>query len=226
MTGIQVFMIVFGIILIIISYIISEKITSKGEVGLNTKDFSNKMDITLENLDRQLEDATNGVLEDADNKLSKLSNDKIMAVHEYSEQVLEKINQNHNEVVFLYDMLNAKETELKSLIKEINDAKRNVNKEKVSPGKVANSVTEKNKKSQVKKNEKIVKNEKENKVSSEIEKLINMEDYTEFVEQNYNEQILKLYESGKSVMDISKALGIGQGEVKLVINLYNGVNGK
>jgi hypothetical protein len=226
MTGIQIFMIVFGVVLIIISYIISEKFTSKGEVGINSKELSDKLDVTLESIDKQLEIATNGVLEDADNKLSKLSNDKIMAVHEYSEQVLEKINQNHNEVVFLYDMLNTKETELKSLMKEINDVKRNVNKETVTSNKNTASNSDKNKKTPAKKNEKVVKNEKENKVSSEIEKLINMEDYTEFVEQNYNEQILKLYESGKSVMEISKTLGIGQGEVKLVINLYNGVNGK
>ena len=34
------------------------------------------------------------------------------------------------------------------------------------------------------------------------------------------EKILALYKEGKSVRDISRELGMGQGEVKLVIDLY------
>ena len=34
------------------------------------------------------------------------------------------------------------------------------------------------------------------------------------------EKILELYKSGKSVREISRELGMGQGEVKLVIDLY------
>ena len=45
----------------------------------------------------------------------------------------------------------------------------------------------------------------------------------ETVEGNQNEQILKLYEAGKSILEISRELGLGQGEVKLVIDLFQGV---
>ena len=34
------------------------------------------------------------------------------------------------------------------------------------------------------------------------------------------EKILELYKNGKSIRDISRELGMGQGEVKLVIDLY------
>ena len=34
------------------------------------------------------------------------------------------------------------------------------------------------------------------------------------------EKILELYKSGKSIRDISRELGMGQGEVKLVVDLY------
>ena len=34
------------------------------------------------------------------------------------------------------------------------------------------------------------------------------------------EKILELYKSGKSIREISRELGMGQGEVKLVIDLY------
>ena len=39
---------------------------------------------------------------------------------------------------------------------------------------------------------------------------------------NVNLKIQKMYKEGKSVLDISKELNIGQGEVKLVIALYGG----
>ena len=39
---------------------------------------------------------------------------------------------------------------------------------------------------------------------------------------NNNSQILALFTQGRSVVEISKLLGIGQGEVKLVIDLFKG----
>lgn len=38
--------------------------------------------------------------------------------------------------------------------------------------------------------------------------------------QNSNERILKLFKQGKSKIAIAKELGLGVGEVKLVIDLY------
>jgi hypothetical protein len=40
--------------------------------------------------------------------------------------------------------------------------------------------------------------------------------------QDRNQRILSMWDEGKSVIDISRQLGIGQGEVKLVIDLYKG----
>ena len=40
-------------------------------------------------------------------------------------------------------------------------------------------------------------------------------------EINHNPQILRLYKSGKDIVEIAKELGLGKGEVKLVIDLYN-----
>lgn len=42
-------------------------------------------------------------------------------------------------------------------------------------------------------------------------------------ERNSNERILQLHEAGKSNMAIAKELGLGIGEVKLVIDLFEGV---
>ena len=39
-------------------------------------------------------------------------------------------------------------------------------------------------------------------------------------ETDLNAQMLALHEQGKSVLEISKLLHVGQGEVKLIISLY------
>ena len=41
--------------------------------------------------------------------------------------------------------------------------------------------------------------------------------------RNSNERILQLHEAGKSNMAIAKELGLGIGEVKLVIDLFEGI---
>ena len=42
------------------------------------------------------------------------------------------------------------------------------------------------------------------------------------VVENNNDKILRLYKEGMSNVDIAKGLGLGVGEVKLVINLFKG----
>ena len=45
----------------------------------------------------------------------------------------------------------------------------------------------------------------------------------EFIEnENSNDIILELYQNGDSIIEIAKQLGLGVGEVKLVIDLYRG----
>ena len=50
-------------------------------------------------------------IEKSERSMERISNEKIMAVNEYSDTVLEEIHKSHEEVVFLYDMLkNRKES--------------------------------------------------------------------------------------------------------------------
>lgn len=49
----------------------------------------------------------------------RISNEKIMAISEYSETVLSDVNKAHQEVMFLYDMLNDKHNNLKETIKHV-----------------------------------------------------------------------------------------------------------
>jgi len=53
--------------------------------------------------------------------LDKETNEKMLAIGEYSDTVMEKMNQTHNEIMFLYSMLNDKHTELTKLAGQIGE---------------------------------------------------------------------------------------------------------
>lgn len=57
-------------------------------------------------------------MEKTERAMERLTNEKIMSVNEYSEQVLGTINKNHQEVMFLYDMLNDKHDNLVNTVSE------------------------------------------------------------------------------------------------------------
>ena len=47
--------------------------------------------------------------------MEKESNEQIMQIHEYSETVMESMKKTHDEIMFLYSMLNDKHTEMTSM---------------------------------------------------------------------------------------------------------------
>ncbi len=141
-----------------------------------------------------------------DDELSQISNEKIIAVNDFSEQVLEKISRNHEEVIFLYNMLNEKQEELKNLMLEANKIKVKL-EEPVKADKY---------KKESKQN--ITDKTASTKDSKNIAKA-NVQ--SDSLADNHNQKILELYSQGFSIVDISKSLEIGQGEVKLVVDLFN-----
>lgn len=255
-------------------------------------------------------------IERSERTMERISNEKIMAVNEYSDTVLDEIHKNHEEVVFLYDMLkNKKESlsesygkadlNLQELLQQVKDSEITVKEkleeisEKIAEydamkeqflsdmekeWKKAASDMEKEWKRAVSDMEK----EKEKAVAAvgnkavpagekarpekadpaaasegltedgfkafETEKveavpkkrvpkrpLRKLKPETEFPAEdrdamlllsdvtgngetgnNSNIRILKLHEAGKSNMSIARELGLGIGEVQLVIDLYEG----
>lgn len=204
-----------GVVLIVGSFILSDKrekqSDSKEETGSMIKrsimdDIEERK--RLENIVEQFLTAKKEeAVTDTDNELSRICNEKIMAVDEFSEQILEKIEENHKEVVFLYNMLNEKETELKALmqkriiIKEESIKKETVPKENIKKERVKNRA-----------------NQQAATVKEKVKKLEQRKE--EITVENNNPKILELYQQGKTVTEIAKILNQGQGEVKLVIDLY------
>lgn len=124
MTALEGCLIVIGIIAIVISYFISEK--NSEERMKKAVDELVLGEETKKTLIRQakdtVEEALNGMSEEiagkAEIQLEKLSNEKIMMVHEYSDTVLEEIGKNHQEVMFLYSMLDEKDRDVKNTVRE------------------------------------------------------------------------------------------------------------
>ena len=171
-------------------------------------------------VDDTVDEAVDYAMEKTERSLERISNEKIMAVNEYSDTVLAEINKNHQEVMFLYDMLNDKHTSLKNTASEVEKTTKeakNITQEAQRASKEVKEAT--------RNAEKVfpvfqpLQPEKISFVEEETETKVDVipEENT-----NNNEKILALHKLGKSKVDIAKELGLGVGEVSLVIDLFKG----
>ena len=225
MSLLEIVLILVGIAIIIISCRLVDR--NGKDNGKNTViSFSYEDNISeedkkklMEKMKERLDDISEETIIRTDDTLSKVSNETIIAVNEFSDQILEKIKRNHEEVVFLYNMLNDKEKEMKAAIKEIDLSKKKVqdiieSKSAIDRLQAANGVKNAMQ-DQTAKSQPIQRQQKESQTNPEAEV-----PSPNILNTNNNTQILALYSQGKSVMEISKFLGMGQGEVKLVIDLF------
>ena len=119
---IEIILIIVGVIFIIVSFFVQEKLTGKDVqtiADMSEKELNVIVEKELKDANSKIEDAITETFDDsmeiAKRGLEKVTNEKIMAIDEYSNTVLESMNKTHNEVLFLYSMLNDKHTELTKL---------------------------------------------------------------------------------------------------------------
>lgn len=168
----------------------------------------------------KMEETSEDAVEKAERALERLTNEKIMAVNEYSDTVLQEIHKNHEEVMFLYDMLNSKHANIKDTVSKMDKAV------KAAENKTVENKTAENKAAADKTAGTMA--EEKTADTSQTESLIQPENSPEIgfmgetvqEGQNNNEKILEMHRQGKSTVAIAKELGLGVGEVKLVIDLY------
>ena len=168
----------------------------------------------------KMEETSEDAIEKAERSLERLTNEKIMAVNEYSDTVLQEIHKNHEEVMFLYDMLNSKHANIKDTVSKMDKAV------KAAENKTVENKTAENKAAADKTAGTMA--EEKTADTSQTESLIQPENSPEIgfmgetvqEGQNNNEKILEMHRQGKSTVAIAKELGLGVGEVKLVIDLY------
>lgn len=205
---IEVILLVVGGIIFVASFVIPEK---KNEVSKQTKEIAKdeisamvnqEMENVRTHVDDVVEEAVTYAMEKTERSLERISNEKIMAVNEYSETVLSEIHKNHEEAMFLYDMLNSKHANIKNTVSEVNRTMKEAEKTVTV---IQNQQPEEQIKEQIK--------------EPPEEEKPNLQD--EDKSNNNNERILALYNQGKSKVAIAKELGLGVGEVKLVVDLFH-----
>lgn len=189
-----------------------------------------EMNTVRSKMQDKMEETSEDAIEKAERSLERLTNEKIMAVNEYSDTVLQEIHKNHEEVMFLYDMLNSKHANIKDTVSKMDKAVKAAENKTVE-NKTAENKTAENKVAADKTAaDKTVGTVAEEKTAdtSQTESLIQPENSPEIgfmgetvqEGQNNNEKILEMHRQGKSTVAIAKELGLGVGEVKLVIDLY------
>lgn len=318
MTALEICLIIIGIAAIGISYFISEKTSQErlkkaaDNLVLSEESKQSLKQQTREAVAAFVADMSDGIGEKAERELEKVSNEKIMAVHDYSDTVLNEINKNHNEVMFLYSMLDDKDKEVKETARDVHNVVKTIKRlEQAFTAKeehlnqVAVQITAAQadiaarEQQIIEAAEQVMRERKrletveaENKisvsvdlerteeipdsdvpeeglaadnveaadpnVSQELEQILKpfaeeqedmavKEDEAELEailkeenqaaksqgevvssmsqqeEKNNNEIILRLYKEGKSKVEIAKEMGLGVGEVKLVIDLFQEV---
>lgn len=187
---------------------IDQKAAKEEIHGLVEEEMNNVRSKMQDKMGETSEDA----IEKAERALERLTNEKIMAVNEYSDTVLQEIHKNHEEAMFLYDMLNNKHANIKDTVSKVDKAvKAAEDKVKAIDDTPAVKTEE---------TEKVIPADEPAKTEEAVSPEIGFMGETAEEGQNNNEKILEMHRQGKSTVAIARELGLGVGEVKLVIDLY------
>lgn len=268
MTALEIALLAGGAVIFVLSFIIPVK---RQETSEDIKDMisdevkhgvKKEIDEIRSHIDNVVDEAIEYAQEKTERSLERISNEKIMAVNEYSDTVLDEINKNHKEVMFLYDMLNNKHDDLISTVSEATAvakaAKENAEEAKNAAEAAHESTVEA---------EAAVSNFKSltpetvdaatlgsvpsaaaedaakpaegepkirtlkwaefaiEKADEDLEqKGITLPDPSEMgenkSEQTVQEQVIALHKLGQSDVEIARSLGMGVGEVSLIIGLH------
>lgn len=133
----EIVLLLIGVAAFAASFFIPEKYSAQDE--RDYKEIRDKLKTFLKqelqlaqiSLEEKTDEVIVATTEKAERYMERITNEKMMAVQEYSDTVLEQIHKNHEEAVFLYDMLNNKHDQIKITAIDINnkieEAKKDIN---------------------------------------------------------------------------------------------------
>ncbi len=269
----EIILLILGMLVFILSFILPAKKKEKAEgYQLKEEQIKELIEKEVEEAKKQISDIVDETItysmEKTERSMDRLTNEKMLAVNEFSDTVLEQIDKNHKEAVFLYDMLNDKHENLKTTVSEAvktaSEVKQTVKDAEITAREAeekarevqesiwsAEALEQEMPKETVAAPEEVeflpiqplkveimpeVREEKSERAVQESagERKEARKPKAEKIDlslaapgrvggQNNNERILELHEAGKSNMAIAKELGLGIGEVKLVIDLFEGM---
>ena len=227
MTGLQISLLVIGIVFLVGSFFVSEKLSSSdvqeiqklGEKEIKVL-LEKEMKAAESKLEEMAKDKIDEKIESFAVETDKELNNKIMSISEYSDTVLDSMNKSHNEIMFMYEMLNEKQQKVTDLTKELGLMQSAVTQMEASIDDKIEQVEAMSQKTvELEMPENIGVSEEESSLQDEFEAYNENEHAGE---GNRNDEIIKLYNEGLSEIEIAKQMGKGLGEVKLVLGLFNG----
>ena len=117
-----------GAILVIASFFLTEKLSQKDlnkMSELSEREIRTILEREMKKAEGEIQDtideAVDGSIMKVERSLDKETNEKIMAIHEYSDTVMQDMNKTHDEILFLYSMMNDRHDELNQKAGELND---------------------------------------------------------------------------------------------------------
>lgn len=254
MTGMEIALLILGIIVFIASFIVPETMYTPDDetVKLSEEKINEMVDGKIRDAKDQIQDTIDETItyamEKAERSLERVSNEKITAVSEFSETVLSDINKSHQEVMFMYDMLHDKQKNLRETVIQADKTNAMAKETKTELELVTKQLQEEAKTEEMmeqtlgenldnqfeainparevieprapKKTRKTSKStsSKAGKIIEPVSMPVIGDVETESI--NNNDRILELHKIGKSNIAIAKELGLGVGEVNLVIDLF------
>lgn len=258
MTAIEVALLLIGVVFIIGSFFIIEKLSPEelSRVSeLSEDELRIVMDRELATAGAKISDVVDQTVDLSINqiqrRMEKDTNEKIMAISEYSDLAMEQLKKFNNEVTFLYSMLGDKHTELNESIAQLNDlmnacqtvqAQMASTLRQLQPSKPVQQRQEQKRQLQQQPVQQVQRQYPEQETISEEperrieepkrppqQETVEVQQEEEFAEtaaegrsMSVREEILERYRSGEDMKDIARDLSLGFGEVKLIVELYKG----
>lgn len=227
----EIILIIIGVVMIGVSFFVTERLSEQDleQISMMSKEdlkrISEKLaDEMHDKVRNELDDIVGESLIVTQRGLEKETNSKIMAVSEYSNTVLESINKSHNEITFLYSMLNDKQAETAQLIGDLQRTAKQIREMNLESMITRLETVTSHAMNREKTFEPIMFPGAEIKEEPVINETTNLKEFQEVPEEVHpltkNEQILLLYKEGKTEVEIAKSLDCGLGEVRLVLGLY------
>ncbi len=239
MSTMEIALLIAGVIIFVLSFLIPDRKGKQEPGGATPEEIRKMMETELNGMKLRVNEATDETveyaMERAERQLERVSNEKIMALSEYSDTIMEGIDKSHQEVLFMYDMLTDKQTDLKNTVRKAEATAREVEAAPVAQAvntvqaaPVAESAPVQAAPVAETKAPEPVLVQQASAQESDFTRFVSsdhiVDDYIEDETDggNNNDRILELAEQGLSTVDIAKELGLGVGEVKLVIDLFKG----
>ncbi len=130
MVGLEIGLVVIGILIFVGSFFVTEKLSSsdmKEITRVSEKEIKNIVNKAIAESDEVIKTRFDNKLNDAVNDFDIRTDDeyvnKMNQMNEYSEKVLETMEKTHNEIVFIYSMLNDKQENVKELTSKLDTTK-------------------------------------------------------------------------------------------------------